>query len=143
MLNLQNHSIANKISLVFAIILLLVAAMGMMNLYQVRQLNANEAEMIDDWNRMQEASHRIYENLANMRLDIYRFTHVKDPNILIWAKQDIDQCQRNIAEQLAAYDAALVREKNLRPAMAAAEQKLLDEIGIQLYMRGLKPGEQA
>ena len=35
------------------------------------------------------------------------------------------------------------RWQQFKEDMLSEEQKLLDEIGIQLYMRGMKPGEQA
>ena len=66
---------------------------------------------------------------------------------ILQSRQNKQKCLRELMQVMNKLKSIeQLREKRLRQykeELLQDEQKMLDEIGIQLYMRGLKQGEQA
>ena len=129
---LNDCSISTKIRLTFLVILITASAMGAVGVYNLRALDKKSTEITENWLAMTDASHRLYEDSANMRFDAYKYTHVTDQAVLDKAKKDTQMHQDNIVKALDRYDAALQREMAIDPARAQENKAKLDALKKEL-----------
>ena len=88
---LNNCAIRTKIQLTFAVVMLVACIMGGVGIYNLNALDKKSTEITENWLIMTDASHRMYEDSANMRFDAYKYTHVTDPAV-------IEKARKNAAE---------------------------------------------
>ncbi len=122
----NDFSITTKIRLVFFVIIAAAVAMGAVGIYNLRAVDQKSSDITNNWLVMTDCSHKIYEDLANMRMDSYKYTHVQDAAVLDKAGKDTVMHQDNIKKSLAIYDEALAREAEINPAKAAENKQKLD-----------------
>lgn len=129
---LNNCAIRTKIQLTFTVVMLVACIMGGMGIYNLNALDKKSTEITENWLIMTDASHRMYEDSANMRFDAYKYTHVTDPAVIEKARKDTLMHQDNIQKGIATYEAALAREMAVNPEKASANKEKFDKLKQEL-----------
>ena len=129
---LNDCAIRTKIQLTFAVVMLAACIMGGMGIYNLNALNNKSTEITENWLIMLDASHRMYEDSANMRFDAYKYMHVTDPAVLEKARQDTLMHQVNIRKSIEIYEAALDRVMKVDPKKAAEDKERFDKLKQEL-----------
>ena len=129
---LDDCAIRTKIQLTFAVVMLVACIMGGVGIYNLHALDKKSTEITENWLIMTDASHRMYEDSANMRFDAYKYTHVTDPAVIEKARKDTLMHQDNIQKGIAIYEAALEREMAVNPEKAKANKEKFDKLKQEL-----------
>lgn len=129
---LDDCAIRTKIQLTFAVVMLVACIMGGVGIYNLHALDKKSTEITENWLIMTDASHRMYEDSANMRFDAYKYTHVTDPAVIEKARKDTLMHQDNIQKGIAVYEAALEREMAVNPEKARANKEKFEKLKQEL-----------
>jgi methyl-accepting chemotaxis protein len=108
--------------------MLVACILGGVGIYNLNSLNDKATEITENWLIMTDASHRMYEDSANMRFDAYKYTHVTDKAVLDKCLKDTMMHQDNINKGVEKYEAALEREMEINPAKAKVNKEKFDQL---------------
>ena len=129
---INDCAISLKITLTFAVILVVACIMGAVGIYNLNALDDKSTEITENWLIMTDLSHRMYEDSANMRFDAYKYTHVTDQKVLDKAKADTKMHQDNIDKAITRYEEALHREEAINPAKAQENRAKFEQLKKEL-----------
>ena len=125
-------TISTKIRLTFTVVMLVACVLGGVGIYNLNSLNDKATEITENWLIMTDASHRMYEDSANMRFDAYKYTHVTDKAVLDKCLKDTMMHQDNITKGIEKYEAALDREMKINPEKAKANKEKFEQLKKEL-----------
>ena len=129
---LNDCTISTKIRLTFTVVMLVACALGGVGIYNLNSLNDKATEITENWLIMTDASHRMYEDSANMRFDAYKYFHVTDKAVLDKCLKDTMMHQDNINKGIEKYEAALNREMEINPDKAKVNKEKFEQLKKEL-----------
>ena len=126
---LDDCAIRTKIQLTFAVVMLVACIMGGVGIYNLHALDKKSTEITENWLIMTDASHRMYEDSANMRFDAYKYTHVTDKAVLDKCLKDTMMHQEGLKVEVLSTDAVWfgVTYKEDKAYVAGELKKLHDK----------------